>query len=62
MIDIYLIRHGKASSGWDSLNPDLDIIGKKQSKKTDLRYQCGTCKKTSTQSGGIRAKKVEFKQ
>ena len=34
MIDIYLIRHGKASSGWDNLNPDLDIIGKKQSKKT----------------------------
>ena len=33
MIDIYLIRHGKASSGWDNLNPDLDIIGKKQSKK-----------------------------
>lgn len=33
MIDIYLIRHGKASSGWDTLNPDLDIIGKKQSKK-----------------------------
>ena len=33
MIDIYLIRHGKASSGWDNLNPDLGIIGKKQSKK-----------------------------
>ena len=33
MIDIYLIRHGKASSGWDNLNPDLDIIGKKQSNK-----------------------------
>ena len=33
MIDIYLIRHGKASSGWDTLNPDLDIIGKKQSNK-----------------------------
>ena len=32
MIDIYLIRHGKASSGWDNLNPDLGIIGKKQSK------------------------------
>jgi len=36
--------------------------GKKQSKKTDLRYTCPTCKKTSTQSKGKRAKKVEFKQ
>ena len=36
--------------------------GKKQSKNTDLRYTCGTCKKTSTQNKGIRAKKVEYKQ
>ena len=36
--------------------------GKKTSKNTDLRYTCNTCKKTSTQNSGIRAKKVEFKQ
>jgi large subunit ribosomal protein L44e len=34
--------------------------GAKQSKKTDLRYQCSECKKTYTQSSGIRTKKLEF--
>lgn len=36
------------------------MTGKKQSKKTDLRYTCVTCKKTSVQKKGTRAKKVEF--
>ena len=36
------------------------MTGKKVSKKTDLRYTCKECKKTHTQSKGIRAKKVEF--
>lgn len=34
--------------------------GSKNTKKTDLRYTCGTCKKSSSQSYGIRAKRVEF--
>lgn len=34
--------------------------GAKQTKKTDLRYTCTVCKKMSTQSKGIRSKKVEF--
>ena len=34
--------------------------GKKATKKTDLRYTCNECKKSSTQKKGIRAKKVEF--
>lgn len=36
------------------------MAGKKSSKKTDLRYQCNTCKKSHSQKAGIRAKKVEF--
>ena len=34
--------------------------GAKSSKKTDLRFTCATCKKSSAQSSGIRAKRVEF--
>lgn len=37
------------------------MTGKKQSKKTDLRYVCSECKKTHAQKKGFRAKKVEFK-
>lgn len=36
------------------------MTGKKQTKKTDLRYTCKDCKKTSMQKKGIRAKRVEF--
>ena len=35
--------------------------GKKASKKTDLRYECSTCKKMHMQRKGFRAKRVEFK-
>src|SRR3989338_8931370 len=34
--------------------------GAKGTKKTDLRYTCTVCKKSSNQSFGIRAKRVEF--
>ncbi len=34
--------------------------GAKNTKKTDLRYTCGVCKKTSCQAKGMRLKKVEF--
>ena len=37
------------------------MTGKKQTKKTDLRYECSVCKKQHVQSSGIRVKKVEFK-
>lgn len=37
MINIYLIRHGKAASGWDTLDPNLDSTGKKQSEKIALK-------------------------
>ncbi len=39
---------------------NFKMTGKKQTKKTDLRYTCNTCKKTSVQNGGFRAKKIEF--
>lgn len=35
--------------------------GAKGSKKTDLRYKCKECKKSSVQRKGTRAKKVEIK-
>lgn len=37
------------------------MTGKKQTKKTDLRYTCKECKKTHMQKTGYRAKRVEFK-
>ncbi|MBW2964873.1 50S ribosomal protein L44e [Candidatus Woesearchaeota archaeon] len=36
------------------------MTGKKVTKKTDLRYECKTCKKIWTQNKGFRAKKIEF--
>lgn len=52
-------NHGKYSkpaiSKWKQ-------TGKKQSKKTDIRYECTVCKKQHGQRKGKRAKKVEFKQ
>ncbi len=36
------------------------MTGKKQTKKTDLRYQCKACKKTHVQRKGFRTKKVEL--
>lgn len=36
------------------------MTGKKATKKTDLRYQCAVCSKSTTQNKGLRAKKVEF--
>lgn len=36
------------------------MTGKKQTKKTDFRYECKVCKKMHMQDHGIRLKKVEF--
>ncbi len=36
------------------------MTGKKATKKSDLRYECTKCKKTTVQAKGFRAKKIEF--
>ncbi len=36
------------------------MTGKKQTKKTDLKFQCAVCKKFHLQSKGFRTKKVEI--
>lgn len=36
------------------------MVGKKLSKKADLRYACSVCKKTSVQVAGTRTKKLEL--
>ena len=48
---------GKISRGAIS---SFKMTGKKTSKKTDFRYQCGECKKMHMQKKGIRAKRVEL--
>ncbi len=37
------------------------MTGKKSSKKTDIRYECGKCKKQHMRKKGFRAKRTEFK-
>ncbi len=34
--------------------------GAKNTKKTDLRYTCGVCKKSTSQPFGLRSKRVEL--
>jgi len=36
------------------------MAGKKQSKKTDLRYTCKECKKTSIQKNSVRTRRLEL--
>lgn len=36
------------------------MTGKKQTKKTDLRYECSVCHKIQVQRKGFRIKKIEF--
>jgi large subunit ribosomal protein L44e len=36
------------------------MTGKKQTKKTDLKFQCPECKKFHLQSKGFRTKRVEI--
>lgn len=50
-------NHGKYSKPALSKSK---MFGKKTSKKTDFRFECGTCKKSHTQNMGIRSRKVEF--
>lgn len=53
---------GTGNAGKYSRKPikQRKMSGKKQSTKTDFRYECKVCKKASIQSHGIRAKKVEL--
>jgi len=53
---------GCGNHGRYSKPPKPKMTGKKQTKKTDLRYECSVCKKQQVQRKGKRAKKVEFKQ
>ena len=38
------------------------MAGKKQSKKTDFRFECTVCKKMHNQRQGFRSKRIEFTQ
>jgi large subunit ribosomal protein L44e len=53
-------RRGAGNLGKYSKPTKPKMIGKKLTKKTDFRYECGVCHKQSCQSKGIRAKKVEI--
>jgi large subunit ribosomal protein L44e len=53
---------GIGNHGRYSRPPKPKMTGKKQSKKTDIRYECTVCKKQHGQRKGLRAKKIEFKQ
>lgn len=44
---------------WGSKPAKPKRIGAKTSKKTNIKYTCSVCKKSTIQSKGIRAKKVE---
>ena len=54
---------GTGNNGKFSKPPDkkMKMHGKKQSKKIDLRFKCGVCKKSQITTQGWRAKKLEFK-
>ena len=53
-------RRGAGNHGKYSKPTKPKMIGKKLTKKTDFRYLCPVCKKSSAQSSGFRAKKVEI--
>ena len=36
------------------------MAGRKQTKKTDFRYECMKCKKSHVQKWGFRSKRIEF--
>jgi len=56
-IDIGFGNHGRFS------RPPVNkrkMTGKKQTKKTDIRYTCNVCKKSTVEQDSRRAKKVEM--
>ena len=56
-LDVGIGNHGRYSRP-----PKPKMTGKKQTKKTDLRFECTVCKKQHGQRKGKRTKKVEFNQ
>jgi large subunit ribosomal protein L44e len=55
--------HGCGNLGKYGSKPAIGsfkMTGKKQSKKTDLRFECKECKKTWIQRKGFRTKRVEL--
>ncbi|MBN1275376.1 50S ribosomal protein L44e [Candidatus Woesearchaeota archaeon] len=54
------LRRGAGNLGRYSKPTKPKMSGKKLSKKTDFRYECAVCKKTTSQASGTRAKKVEL--
>ncbi len=56
------LARGAGSLGRYSKPPlsKFKMTGKKNTKKTDLRYKCSSCSKTHAQSHGTRTKKAEF--
>jgi large subunit ribosomal protein L44e len=53
-------RSGHGNLGRYSKPPKPKMTGKKMSKKTDFRFTCPVCNKTTMQKEGFRAKKVEL--
>lgn len=56
------LRRGTGNLGRFSRKPvgKWKMTGRKNTKKSDFRYTCQTCKKTSVQPSGIRAKRFEL--
>jgi len=61
---IRIKRRGRArgygNTGKYSKPAKPKMTGKKQSKKTDFRYECKECRKQHMQRKGFRAKKIEM--
>lgn len=55
-------KRGAGNNGKYSKPPikKWKLTGKKTTKKTDLRYTCPECKKSSVQTTGVRTKKLEL--
>ncbi|MBU1975836.1 MAG: 50S ribosomal protein L44e [Nanoarchaeota archaeon] len=53
-------RRGAGNFGRYSRPTKPKMTGKKLSKKTDFRYTCKDCKKTTVQKDGYRAKRIEL--
>lgn len=56
------LKRGAGNQGKFSKPPikKWKSTGKKTTKKTDLRFTCPECKKTSVQTSGVRTKKLEL--
>ena len=55
------LGRGHGNKGrWGSKPTKPKMMGKKVSKKNDLRFKCETCNKTSVQGKGFRTKKLMF--